>query len=644
MVPVRCNFERYGTRMFSGPVGVVGSGVIGAGWAVRALSMGADVVCTDPAPDAEASLWRFVERAWPAVEQLGLAPGASPDRLRFVSDIASLADVAFVQENVPERLQLKQAVLADLDAVVAPEVIIASSTSGLLPTDLQAACRHPERVVVGHPFNPVYLLPLVEVVGGEATSDETVAGAVAHYEALGMHPLVVRNEIEGFLSDRLQEALWREILHLVADGIATTDELDRAITYGPGLRWAGMGTNLTFHLAGGAGGMRHMLEQFGPALELPWTHLKAPELTTELIDRMVEGTRAQAGERTIAELEDLRDRYLVEIMQALQPLNMAAGRALTERRRRIAGEAASASTAVPPIQPRRAITGMSAILLPHRDGHTVDWDSFDAHVERTLAAGLTPAVNMDTGYIQLLDEPTRLEVLARTAGIAGSHFVAGAFVADTPGAAFDAQGYARAAEEITDHGGTPVIFPSHGLNDHGDEAWLDAYGRMSERLERFIGFELGRMFVPYGRIVSLDTYRGLLSLPACIGAKHSSLSRELEWQRLSLRDEVRPDFMVLTGNDLAIDMVMYGADYLLGLSTFAPDKFAERDALWEARGPGLLRAKRHPPVPRPLHLPGAGAGLPPQRGNVPGAAGVGIVGRGTRWRAGATRLRRGRSA
>ncbi|MCP5029634.1 MAG: L-carnitine dehydrogenase [Actinomycetia bacterium] len=317
----------------SGPrFGVVGTGVIGAGWTVRALSMGLDVVATDPAPGAEAVLREFVARSWPSVTELGLADGASIDRLEFVAGPEELGRVDFVQENVPERLELKQGVLATIDASVDPGVIIASSTSGLLPTDLQAQCTHPDRIVVGHPFNPVYLLPLVEVVAGEATAARSVERAVTFYDSLAMHPLVVRKEIEGFLSDRLQEALWREILHLVKDGIATTDELDRAITHGPGLRWAAMGTNLTFHLAGGEGGMRHMLEQFGPALELPWTHLVAPELTPGLIDELVGGCADQAAGRTIAELERLRDDYLIGVMRALEPLDIGAGETLSRRR------------------------------------------------------------------------------------------------------------------------------------------------------------------------------------------------------------------------------------------------------------------------------------------------------------------------
>ena len=231
---------------------------------------------------------------------------------------------------------------------------------------------------------------------------------------------------------------------------------------------------------------------------------------------------------------------------------------------------------------------MSAILLTHHDPATVDWDSFEAHVTRTHAAGLTPAVNMDTGFVQILDDATRLEALDRTTALTGGDFIAGAFVADDEGAAFDLSGYLRAIDEIVARGGTPVVFPSHGLNGHGDAAWLDAYGQIAGRVDRFVGFELGPMFVPYGRIVSLETYRGLLDIPQCVGAKHSSLDRALEWDRLALRNDVRPDFMVLTGNDLAIDMVMYGSDYLLGLSTFAPDAFAARDALWAAGDPGFF--------------------------------------------------------
>ena len=236
------------------------------------------------------------------------------------------------------------------------------------------------------------------------------------------------------------------------------------------------------------------------------------------------------------------------------------------------------------VRPRRTIRGMSAVLVPYTaDG--ADWAAVEAHVARTHEAGLTPAVNMDTGYVQLLGESDRERVLDLAATVTGGEFVAGAYVADATGDTFDLDAYERAACAIAERGGTPVIFPSHGLNELDDDGWVEAHRAIATHLDRFIGFELGAMFVPYGRIVSLDAYRALVQIPQCIGAKHSSLSRELEWDRLAVRDELRPDFKVFTGNDLAIDMVMYGSDYLLGLSTFAPEAFATRDRMWASGDP-----------------------------------------------------------
>ena len=312
-------------------VAVIGTGVIGAGWAARCLARGLDVVAWDPAPEAEAKLRRTVGRAWPALAKLGLYADADRRRLVFAASLEAACEGAdFVQESAPEREDLKRGLLARLDAAAAPETVIASSSSGLLPTLIQADCRHPERVVIGHPFNPVYLLPLVEVLGGELTAPEAIARATAFYTEIGMHPLLVRTEIAGYLSDRLQEALWRECLHLVNDGVATTGELDQAICYGPGLRWAFMGTNMAFHLAGGEAGMRAMLAHFGPALKLPWTKLRAPELSDTLIERMVEGTADQAAGRSIEELERLRDDCLIAVMQALRPYGIGAGKVLAD--------------------------------------------------------------------------------------------------------------------------------------------------------------------------------------------------------------------------------------------------------------------------------------------------------------------------
>lgn len=236
-----------------------------------------------------------------------------------------------------------------------------------------------------------------------------------------------------------------------------------------------------------------------------------------------------------------------------------------------------------PLVPRRKITGMSAVLLPFAPDHSVDWKAFDQHVERTLAAGLIPAVNMDTGYVNLLDDATKTKVLQRTQSItAGGQFVAGAYVADSPDSRFAGDEYASRMNDIEAANGIPVIFQSYGLTQQSDEAIVESYRFIGQNCDKFIGFELGTVFLPFGKIYSLDVYRELMGIANCIGAKHSSLRRDLEWQRLALRNEVRPDFMVLTGNDLAIDMVIYGSDYLLGLSSFCPDVFGIRDARWES--------------------------------------------------------------
>jgi dihydrodipicolinate synthase/N-acetylneuraminate lyase len=238
------------------------------------------------------------------------------------------------------------------------------------------------------------------------------------------------------------------------------------------------------------------------------------------------------------------------------------------------------------LRPRRRITGISAILLPFTASGEIAWSHFADHCRRTAEAGLTPAVNMDTGFVNLLTAEQHRAVLQATrAALGGRPFVAGAFVADTPGSPFDRDSYLRAMQLIVDHGGTPVIVPSYGLTGLPDAEVIAAYEQLGRHCDAFIAFELGTMFAPFGTIYSLEVYRGLLGVKACIGAKHSSLSRELEWQRLALRDAVRPEFKVFTGNDLAIDMVMYGSDYLLGLSTFAPDQFAKRDMYWAAGDP-----------------------------------------------------------
>lgn len=300
-------------------IALVGTGVIGAGWAARWLAHGLDVVATDPAQGAEDRLRTAIEAACPALEQQGFDMQGWQQRLRFASSLEdAVADVDFVQENAPEREDLKRHLLAQIDAATRADTIIASSSSGLLPSSIQSHCQRPGRVLIAHPFNPVYLLPLVELVAGKDTSAKTVADATAFYRSIGMRPLVVRKEIEGYVADRLMEALWREALHLVNDGVATTEEVDAAVIYGAGLRWALMGTFLTFHLAGGDAGMRHMLEQFGPALKLPWTHTQAPELTDDLIDKVVAGCEHQAAGRSVADLVTRRDEFLVRLLDLAQ--------------------------------------------------------------------------------------------------------------------------------------------------------------------------------------------------------------------------------------------------------------------------------------------------------------------------------------
>jgi carnitine 3-dehydrogenase len=299
-----------------GTVACVGAGVIGGGWVAHFLARGFHVRAWDPAPDGAAKLGRLVDAAWPALTSLGLAEGASRDNLTVTTTLTDAVDGAgFVQESAPEDLPLKQKLLADIDAVTPPGVVVASSTSGYGMTEMQVAAATPERLVVGHPFNPPYLIPLVEVVGGELTASWAVEWASKFYRRVGKTVITMDREVPGFLANRLQEALWREALHMVANGEATVEQIDTAITAGPGLRWPVQGPMLTFHLAGGEGGMAHMLDHFGPSLKAPWTRLEAPELTRELRDAVVDGCVKEAGERSIADLIAERDRAIIAIQR-----------------------------------------------------------------------------------------------------------------------------------------------------------------------------------------------------------------------------------------------------------------------------------------------------------------------------------------
>ena len=308
-------------------VGLIGGGVIGAGWAARCLLNGLDVDLFDPDPEIGRKTDAMLANARRAYRRLFPDARVGEGRLRLVSSVeAAVGDADFVQESLPERLDLKQAVLAAASRSARGDVIFGSSTSGLLPSDMQNDMVRPDRLVVGHPFNPVYLMPLVEVCGGAKTSAEAKRKAAAFYRSIGMHPLMLTQEIDGFVADRLMEALWREALWLVHDGIATTEEIDEAIRFGPGLRWSFMGTFLTYRIAGGEAGMRHFMAQFGPALKWPWTKLTdVPDLTDAFVDRIAAQSDDQAGSMSIRELERLRDDCLVSVLSALRTQGYGAG-------------------------------------------------------------------------------------------------------------------------------------------------------------------------------------------------------------------------------------------------------------------------------------------------------------------------------
>lgn len=302
-------------------IACVGVGTIGGGWAAYFLARGFRVQAWDPAPDAGDRLRELIAAAWPALIELGVAEGADVSNLSVHADLTeALEGAQFVQESAPEVLTLKQNLLADIGRQAASGVVIASSTSGYTMTELTALVDSPERFVVGHPFNPPYLIPLVEVVGGAATAAEALAWASEWYRFLGKSVITLDREVPGFIANRLQEAMWREALHMVENAEATVEQIDRSITDGPGLRWAIQGPMLTFHLAGGPGGMAHMLDHFGPSLKSPWTRLEAPELTQDLRDAVVAGCADEAHGRTIADLIVERDRAIIAIRRVVDSL------------------------------------------------------------------------------------------------------------------------------------------------------------------------------------------------------------------------------------------------------------------------------------------------------------------------------------
>ncbi len=381
-------------------VGLLGGGVIGGGWAARFLLNGVDVVLFDPDPEAPRKVGEVIANARRAFAKLTMAPMPVEGSLRIVTTPEeAVVDVDFVQESAPERLDLKRSILQRASAAADPSVVFGTSTSGLLPTEIQQGMHHPERLVVGHPFNPVYLLPLVEICGGAATSEAAKARAAEVYTAIGMRPLVLGKEIDGFVADRLLEALWREALWLVNDGVATTEQIDDAIRFGAGLRWSFMGTFLVYRIAGGEAGMRHFMAQFGPALQWPWTKLMdVPELTDELLDTIVAQSDEQAAGVGFRELEALRDDCLVSVMQGLRTVGYGAGEVLAEYENALFGRAAVPTLDLDPTKP----------LLTHSTRIPSDWVDYNGHTNDSRYAQLScdasdaflRLIGMDAEYLR----------------------------------------------------------------------------------------------------------------------------------------------------------------------------------------------------------------------------------------------------
>jgi len=297
-------------------VAVIGTGVIGAGWIIRCLAHNKIVYAFDKDLRLKKNLISEIKRAWPYVKKLFNKKKLNLKNFKYFTSIEeALENADFIQECATENYNIKIKLMNNIGKFAKPNAIISSSSSGLLPTKIYSKCKNPNRTMIGHPFNPVYLCPGVEIVPGKKTNKKFLNKANRFYKSISMNPIMVKKELPGYLADRLQEALWREALHIVNEGYASTKELDRSIEDGPGLRWSLMGVFLTFHLAGGKTGMRHMLEQFGPALKLPWTKLKAPKLSKKLSSRVINGTLKQAKGKSVAKISNIRDKYLVELQK-----------------------------------------------------------------------------------------------------------------------------------------------------------------------------------------------------------------------------------------------------------------------------------------------------------------------------------------
>jgi len=297
-------------------IAIIGTGVIGSGWTLRLLAKKKEIYVFEPSIKQKKFLLDEIKRTTKSLKNFYKISTISTKKLYFKKTIRdAVKDVDLIQENVPENEKIKKKIVKEISKWSKPNAIIASSSSGLLPSTIQSACKNPARFIIAHPFNPVYLLPLVEIVKGKKTKLDFLKKSEIFYRSVGMIPLIVKKEVEGYLSDRLQESMWRESLHIINENIASTDDLDKAIIHGPGLRWSLMGTFLTFHLAGGKMGMRHMLNQFGPSLKLPWTKLKAPKLTKKLSNRIIKGTKKQSKGKSIKELTTIRDNFLIDLLK-----------------------------------------------------------------------------------------------------------------------------------------------------------------------------------------------------------------------------------------------------------------------------------------------------------------------------------------
>lgn len=410
-------------------VGLLGGGVIGGGWAARFLLEGVDVRLFDPDPQAERKVAEVLDNARRAWRNLTMIPPPREGILSIVETPEEAVEGAdFVQESAPEREDVKRELLARASRAADPEAVFASSTSGLLPSRLQADMANPERLVVGHPFNPVYLLPLVEVCGGQGTSAATIERAEAVYRAVGMSPLRVRKEVPGFIADRLLEALWREALWLINDDVATASEVDDAIRLGPGLRWSMMGTFLTYRIAGGEAGMRHFMAQFGPTLQWPWSKLTdVPVLDGPLLEKIVAQSDAQAGGQSVRELERFRDDCLVAVLQGLRSHGAGAGAVLADHERTLFE-----------VAHERVFNGdddLSRPLVLHKTRVPPEWVDYNGHVG-------------ESRYAQVMSDAT--DAFLRYIGVDASYLARGCsyFTAETH-LSFLGQTHAEDAVEVS---------------------------------------------------------------------------------------------------------------------------------------------------------------------------------------------------